>query len=617
MGISDVELRGRLIKYGFNPPPVTDGSREVLLKKLQKFEAATNGHHELPAEPKTRKTKPTKRDITPVRSERPRRGNNDSPRIPINSRKEADEVDFDVKEVKNSTPLLLMEKYKQDPFERGSDSDDSYSGKPSSPPSYLARKPLNVRRDTEFFSAPSSYSTKHDFNNGASSYLNRSMHRTFNTSNRINEWTKRFSQFSSNISTSSIVLVVFLLFFIVVGCIYYSQNDQVPGELTTDIVERPYCSRRGKEGISCVMDADMEKSLTAWRILYRSLHNAQVQVRCTGDRATSAAMQHNEAVELLTNELNVFRYEAEKLVTNTIVLIRANPKFRVRWSEAERSFYLENPELPWSCAFKHWFHVLFEYAFSVLLSIGFIVSMHILFRYVVRQREEHSKGTQELIKGIVDILQQNAMANPSQNFMPIVHVRDQLISYADRERKKNMWADAVKDVKQNESRIRKEVQMYQGEDYDVWRWVGGHQQSSPKPKTWQGEAFETSKDNMNTPSISPTPCLKIRHMFNPKNETDDDDWVTVVKDAILERCEGINIVHISVDEASSDGCVYIKCASTEDAGKAYCKIHGAWFDGKIISVKYLRLERYHERFPNSISYNTPLVPSNDQRRSIA
>lgn len=614
MGISDRELRERLVSYGCNPPPVTDNSRDLLLKKLKQLEAAAGSDNHVAVESKSRKPKATRRDSTPEKNENSRRVNNDVSRVTNNSKKDADEVDFDAKKVKNSTPLVLVEKYRRDPFEKGSDSEDSYSSRPSSTTSYLARKPLSVRRDTEFYSSPTNYSRKHDFDNGASSYLNRNMHRSFNVNNRSNEWSKKFNRFA--ISTSSTVLVIFILFFLTVGYIYYSQNDQVPGELFTDLAEKPFCSKRGKEGISCVMDANMESSLTAWKILYKSLHSAQVKVSCNGDKVVSPILKYDDAVELLSRELSFFRYEAEEYVKNVIVLMKANPKFKVKWSDAERRFYLENPDLPWSCALKHWFLVFFEYAFSVLLAVCFIVSMHILFRYVIRQREERSKGTQELIKGILDILQQNAIANPSQNFMPIVHVRDQLISYADRERKRSMWADAVKDVEQNESRVRKEVQMYQGEDYDVWRWVGGHQQSSPKPKTWQGEAFETSKDNMNTPATSPTPCLKIRHMFNPKFETEDDDWVTVVKDAILERCEGINIVHMSVDEASPDGCVYIKCASTEDAGKAFRKIHGAWFDGKIISVKYLRLERYHERFPNSTNYNTPLVPSNDQKRSI-
>jgi len=60
----------------------------------------------------------------------------------------------------------------------------------------------------------------------------------------------------------------------------------------------------------------------------------------------------------------------------------------------------------------------------------------------------------------------------------------------------------------------------------------------------------------------------------------EDDWETRVQDAILEKCgEGVKILHIRVDIGSREGCVYMKCMSQEDAGKAYRALHGCWFDG--------------------------------------
>lgn len=53
-----------------------------------------------------------------------------------------------------------------------------------------------------------------------------------------------------------------------------------------------------------------------------------------------------------------------------------------------------------------------------------------------------------------------------------------------------------------------------------------------------------------------------------------------IKDAILEKCENSKILHIKVDRGNKEGCVYVKCASQEDAGKAYRALHGFWFDGE-------------------------------------
>lgn len=106
-------------------------------------------------------------------------------------------------------------------------------------------------------------------------------------------------------------------------------------------------------------------------------------------------------------------------------------------------------------------------------------------------------------------------------------------------------------------------------------------------------------------------------MFDPDMEF-GDEWPVRVQDAILEKCgeEGVVALHISVDRASRDGCVYLKCASQEDAGKAYRALHGWWFDSNLVTVKYLRLERYHERFPEAGGAIVPLNPSNNQKLSL-
>ena len=41
------------------------------------------------------------------------------------------------------------------------------------------------------------------------------------------------------------------------------------------------------------------------------------------------------------------------------------------------------------------------------------------------------------------------------------------------------------------------------------------------------------------------------------------------------------------------------------------------FVGSLVTVKYLRLERYHQRFPQAENARRPLVPSNNERRSLS
>lgn len=95
-----------------------------------------------------------------------------------------------------------------------------------------------------------------------------------------------------------------------------------------------------------------------------------------------------------------------------------------------------------------------------------------------------------------------------------------------------------------------------------------------------------------------------------------DSWPVRIQDAILEKADKGKIMHMAVDRGSREGCVYIKCASAEDAGRVYHSLHGWWFDGNLVTVKYLRPERYQYRFPDSAKATYPLQPSNDKRLSL-
>uniref|UniRef100_H2YT83 RRM domain-containing protein n=1 Tax=Ciona savignyi TaxID=51511 RepID=H2YT83_CIOSA len=145
----------------------------------------------------------------------------------------------------------------------------------------------------------------------------------------------------------------------------------------------------------------------------------------------------------------------------------------------------------------------------------------------------------------------------------------------------------------------------------VWRWI---QVSSPSKKqqtpgrVWQGEAFDTNR-SINTPNISPTPCLKIRNMFERDNET-GDNWHLAIQDSILEKCRGNNgILCIRVEKASTEGLVYMKCSTNQGAGQAFKSLHGSWFDGRLVTVKFISLNRFHSHYPDSVGLTSPLTPT--------
>lgn len=60
-------------------------------------------------------------------------------------------------------------------------------------------------------------------------------------------------------------------------------------------------------------------------------------------------------------------------------------------------------------------------------------------------------------------------------------------------------------------------------------------------------------------------------------------------------------------------CPIAKCNNTELEGCSFslCLL------GKLVTVKYLRLDRYHHRFPQALTCNTPLRPSNTHMNSMS
>ena len=96
---------------------------------------------------------------------------------------------------------------------------------------------------------------------------------------------------------------------------------------------------------------------------------------------------------------------------------------------------------------------------------------------------------------------------------------------------------------------------------------------------WQGDAFNRSDKLMH----SPTPCLKIRNMFDPQQLAVADLNVRVkIHNDILEKCQLSGqsptlILHIACDRKSKEGCVYVKCASNEAAGRVYQTLNGTWY----------------------------------------
>ncbi|KAL1117384.1 hypothetical protein AAG570_004710, partial [Ranatra chinensis] len=88
----------------------------------------------------------------------------------------------------------------------------------------------------------------------------------------------------------------------------------------------------------------------------------------------------------------------------------------------------------------------------------------------VSKNARYKEDVYRLVTNIVEIVSTKAQESPGGGYVPISHVRDQLIPPQDRQRLAKLWNDAVT-MLESDSRLRSEVQLVEGEEFLVWRWL--------------------------------------------------------------------------------------------------------------------------------------------------
>ncbi|KAK2892851.1 hypothetical protein QQF64_035327 [Cirrhinus molitorella] len=427
---------------------------------------------------------------------------------------------------------------------------------------------------------------------------------------------------------SMFLLTAACLFFVLLGLMYLRMRGSSTSVGDAVILQHPFGPEFDKEyGVK-----DRELILNLLLSLHEHLANVAGDHDCRdlknplnrsvsfSDASTYLKLQ-NEAYENLIETSLEWVMKTKDVVG--IRLIGANPEQPIEdISEISRLESI-HPRMSFFCRLRRAFFTVIHRVLLVLAGIGVVLGLVYYMKYRWRKEEEETRQMYDMVERIIDVMRSHNEAcqenKDLQQYLPIPHVRDSLVHPQDRKKMKKVWDRAVAFLSANESRIRTETQRIGGADCMVWRWLqpsmSPDKMSSMPSKVWQGQAFPL--DRRNSPPNSLTPCLKIRNMFDPVMEV-GENWHLAIQEAILEKCsDNDGIVHIAVDKNSREGCVYVKCLSAEHSGKAFKALHGSWFDGKLVTVKYLRLDRYHQRFPQALGCNTPLKPSSSSMNSMS
>ncbi|XP_053313817.1 LEM domain-containing protein 2 [Spea bombifrons] len=133
------------------------------------------------------------------------------------------------------------------------------------------------------------------------------------------------------------------------------------------------------------------------------------------------------------------------------------------------------PRLGVFCRLKNALRTAISTLFLALLGVLVLWLILVIVRYHWRKLEEEEKLMFEMVEKIIDAVKSHykewSLGNELNPYIGIVHVRDTLIPPQDRKRMRKVWEHAVQFVEDNESRLRTESQRVAGADLRVWRWA--------------------------------------------------------------------------------------------------------------------------------------------------
>lgn len=436
-----------------------------------------------------------------------------------------------------------------------------------------------------------------------------------------------------------ILLSVLIGFFVLLACMYLTMSPNIKSTLVSEATHHTLCDPSNLHHIptqNCIDSEHLEPALNLIRTIINELQERAELHKCIDSSHTLVMTVRDLIAYTLDVDKETPFLTLVKTLHNAQYIIAENPQWRIKnvdisGKELEMNTVITlratetcclailDPVLPFTCIIRNKIQKFFLIVGGIGLVVGIFYGAFRGYRYVKFMKQLRKDQVNALINEITSNLIQQAMKakqDPNEEGCIIVtHLRDKLVPPVKRKELEWAWNEALRFLECHESRISFEVGNRNGEDCRLMRWIDTST-ISPQPspntsmiseppsmmirsqpssaiKVWQSPGIPKA----NKIKDPPTPCLKIRQMFD-KYDTNDPNLKQIIQDAILAKVgNSCRIYDVQLDQQSL--CTYVRCASSEDAGMVHDEINGWWFDGRLVSIKFLRLERYSTRFPNS------------------
>lgn len=423
------------------------------------------------------------------------------------------------------------------------------------------------------------------------------------------------------------------LFFLILAVLYMTKPPDMPSTMLEKSTTFTLCeeiihtSALAKPSINCINNDLLAPSLALNKELIQLLQ-INIETHYCRDHSVSPEVTGTEFMKYLYKKRTTDAHKLLKSFHAALYLIDHNPQWKIKILNRKDDhqlvdiykedihFGLIKPYLPLKCLLFNKMQRFFLIIGTVFLIALLIAIVFVLWRYWTQRKQMRTKMVENFSKEIIkELMYRASLKDDSQGEVIINHMRDKLIPLSKRKSLLGVWNEALQKLEASDSRIQFGCILQNGEEYRTMKWVESilstscstspatspstpHHDSSEhrlNKKHWQSPAF----DNVNKILDPPTPCLKIRHMFDAA-EANMPDLKQNIVESILEKVgPQCRIYDIQLDRQSC--CVYIRCATEKDAGIVHNEINGWWFDNRLVSIKFLRLQRYLTRFPNSTS----------------
>jgi len=272
-------------------------------------------------------------------------------------------------------------------------------------------------------------------------------------------------KYINNIKNSQNIILLFVGFFIVIFGLYFISLHPSTTILPSGILNS-WCAKKNIQESKC--DVEQEKVQHLYNSLVAQVQDKYIKNQCDKSNI-EPTVDALTVFEYISTHENIPAREIEELVELFKSIAKTYSDSPIGF---DTSFNINvQPNLPIMCAVKLMFSNMFYLITWISIVALSVLGLYFVICYITTNNENYKQEVNKLVENTIILLKEQAQNQPNESYIPIIHIRDNLIPFNERQAKTKIWAEVVQYFTESESSVRSEVKEIDGEDFQVWRWV--------------------------------------------------------------------------------------------------------------------------------------------------